>query len=242
MERILRLCVQQMNGLHNAPTASGPTPDAAPRYVDFARAARLMRALQQEYAIELAYTSVSEPVTPPLKLETADWMKAHADGYGFEQQGNLTQLTQSRHVVRLTIGETATGSAGVAELRNLLGIEGADQRLSFKTRSLMATIFYLSQAVEPPEGHVDDGLVTVTRRPDGTEFPWSDMLGDLFRVRNSYFRPRHAAVSVKYRGRWFFVDDADLQSKSTFGLLSQLFALQAGGAKPQAPVLTLSVD
>jgi hypothetical protein len=40
--------------------------------------------------------------------------------------------------------------------------------------------------------------------------------------------PQSAAIAVPYRGHWFYIDDRDLGAKSTFALLSQLFALQAG--------------
>ena len=35
VERIIRLAVQNINGIPNAPTASGPTPKMAPEYIDF---------------------------------------------------------------------------------------------------------------------------------------------------------------------------------------------------------------
>lgn len=48
-------------------------------------------------------------------------------------------------------------------------------------------------------------------------------------------------LRVRHRGSWFFIDAADLDSKSTFSLLSQLLALQSGEVPSQAPVLTLPV-
>ncbi|UCG16782.1 MAG: hypothetical protein JSV19_01855 [Phycisphaerales bacterium] len=50
-----------------------------------------------------------------------------------------------------------------------------------------------------------------------------------------------SAVAVRYRGYWFYIDDTDLHSKSTFALLRQLFSLPAGQFKGAAPVLTLPV-
>ncbi len=44
-ERILRLCVQDINGIRNAPGAYVPTPDYAPEYKDFLTVAKLMRTL-----------------------------------------------------------------------------------------------------------------------------------------------------------------------------------------------------
>jgi hypothetical protein len=46
-------------------------------------------------------------------------------------------------------------------------------------------------------------------------------------------------LRVNYRGHWFYIDDSDLESKSTFTLLARIFALQAGKAEGIVPVLTL---
>jgi hypothetical protein len=54
-------------------------------------------------------------------------------------------------------------------------------------------------------------------------------------------RPERAAVSIEFRGTWCWVDDFDLDSKSTLALLDQLFALQAGPVESTTPVLTLGV-
>ena len=54
-------------------------------------------------------------------------------------------------------------------------------------------------------------------------------------------KPDNAFVSVPYRGAWFYIADDDLNSKSTFTLLKQLFSLQAGQIKEAGPTLTLPV-
>ncbi|MCH7685105.1 MAG: hypothetical protein IH899_00230 [Planctomycetes bacterium] len=76
----------------------------------------------------------------------------------------------------------------------------------------------------------------MTRQP----FDWGEMTGDLFSVRVQRFRPHHAAVAVQHRGYWFYVDETDLDSKSTFNLLLELFNLEirAGGGA-QIPLLTI---
>ncbi len=76
---------------------------------------------------------------------------------------------------------------------------------------------------------------------DGKAFDWNEVTGGLFRVHASKSRPKRAAVRVRYRDHWFYIDDADLDTKSTFALLLQLLALQAGEESSGAPVLTLPV-
>jgi hypothetical protein len=86
---------------------------------------------------------------------------------------------------------------------------------------------------------VELGRVTRTIYPNGDPFDWTCMTGDLLRIASSAQPLEHAAVQVRYRGTWFYIDDTHLDSKSTFSLLAQLFSLQAGEVKGDGPVLTL---
>ncbi|MEM7601966.1 MAG: hypothetical protein AAF357_11200, partial [Verrucomicrobiota bacterium] len=117
---------------------------------------------------------------------------------------------------------------------------GPDE-LYLQTRSVSGILFFLSHNVETPAIHVKQGLVTVTRYPDGTPFDWDEVTGDLLRVKSSATPPANAFVKLRYRGHWFYISDSDLESKSTFMLLNQLFNLLAGDIKKAAPVLTIPV-
>jgi hypothetical protein len=220
ISRILRVCVQQMNGVANAPRASGPTPVTPPVYADFVRLTNLLRDLQLANALEVGYT---------------------------------TEDGQSPPVLHLTPG--GQDLPALAEVRSLLGLEPdrddfilsqdaiSDQRnyIRISTRSLLGMLFYLSQSVAVPAADEQAGKVTVTRNADGSPFDWSEVTRDLFQVKSSATKPQAAAVVARYRGHWFYIDDTDLDSKSTFAFLSQLFALQAGSAEAIRPVLTLPV-
>ena len=72
-------------------------------------------------------------------------------------------------------------------------------------------------------------------------FDWNRVTDGLKRIRSSSARPKNAAVAVRYRDSWFFIEDSDLDSKSTFSMLAQLYSLQAGGSAGLTPVLTLPV-
>jgi hypothetical protein len=128
----------------------------------------------------------------------------------------------------------------------------------------MGVFYYLSQGVHVPAEHAS--WVTASRGEAAPELcagavapwdlgagcelpPWSldgldwstSVLGDLFAVRTARKRPAEAFVAVEYRGHWFYVPDCDLQSKSTFLLLSQLFALQSGDPKDRAANVILTL-
>jgi hypothetical protein len=96
--------------------------------------------------------------------------------------------------------------------------------------------------VDTPQSHQAAGLVTITRNKDGSVFDWgTTAAGSLFHIRQSNEQPDLAFVAIPYRGSWFYLADNDLESKSTFMLLMQLFRLQAGSTKSAGPALTLPV-
>ena len=52
-------------------------------------------------------------------------------------------------------------------------------------------------------------------------------------------RPQSALVAVDYRGRWFWIDDGDIDSKNTVTFLLILFGLTESGNTGMGPVLTV---
>lgn len=220
IERLMLCCVNRLNGLPNAPSAAGPTPDYRPRYAEFHRLARLLRELQ-----------------------VAGYFTFRVDRTGGDEKF-LVEILQS---------QDPGLEAKVAEVAEILGLErgratyrlveegsaeGGD--LVMSGRSLLGVFFYLSQAVAVPEEHVEAGWVTRTLTPEGNDFDWNHLTGRLFRITHSATRPRGAFSAVPYRGHWFYLDDADLNSKTTFGLLTLLFSLQASGGDGASPLLTVA--
>ena len=216
--RVFGLCVERINGLENAPTASGPMPDSAPEHDrEFARLMELIEGLRGAMLI----IPRVDPVTkePQLEIRSSP-----------EYAGAVQEIKQ------------LLGLDPQLDLYRLSGdfLQHRGDTISIRTRSLMSIFFFLSQHVEAPPSHTSAGLVTVTRNRDGSAFDWSNTLGGgLFHIRQSEDRPDMAFLAIPYRGHWFYIADNDLESKSTFMLLTQLFRLQAGAAKSIGPALTI---
>lgn len=219
-ERLLRTCVKSMNGLPNAPRADGPTPRTAPEYERFLRAAKLIRALEVKNLFEGALQDRGGAKVLQFRPEAADLPE-------YRELMGLLRLDPAALVYPLT--DSASG-----------GPAGANT-ITLRTRSLLGVMYFLSQSVDPPADDVRAGRVTVTLDGGGAPFDWSRAAEGIMRIRSSASPPRNAAVSVRYRGAWFYIDDSDLESKSTFSMLDQLFALQSGSVESIAPVLTLPV-
>ena len=118
---------------------------------------------------------------------------------------------------------------------------GTAGSINLRLRSFAGVMYFLSQSVQVPEEDVATGRVTVTRDAAGRPFDWQLVTEDLLAIKSSPERPKNASVAVNYRNSWFYIDDSDLDSKSTFSLLSQVYQLQAGNTKSLVPVLTLPV-
>jgi hypothetical protein len=220
IERLLRVCVQSANGVANAPTASGPTPDQEPEFRTFLHVVRVLRELQRRGVLQIGYRTGGEPAEVELEIAAQA-----LDSPAVEELTRQLGLQRGRTSYRVNANVGArTGDA-----------------IGLVTRSLMGVLFYVSQGVEVPAEDQAAGRVTLTRAVDGAPFDWLEVTGDLLHVHAGRSRPAHAYVAVHYRDAWFFVADNDLESKSTFALLTQLFALQGGEVRSTGPVLTLPV-
>ena len=270
IDRILRLTVQRINGVENAMRAASPTPGDVPPdadfYARFTRVTEQLWELQKLSLLDMGYeeqeTTVSQAIVAN-RVRGTDLVAAAQQDYRFHEIGDSGQLAlfEKRRVPVLWLTPEALDRAETREFVETFrlvpgkqryklkpafaaqptGKDGRFEELAVGTRALVGTMFYLSQAVEVPRSHIEKGLVTDTRAADGQPFDWAKVTDGLFRVHCTLLRPARAAVAIRYRGYWFYIDDADQTSKSTFALLGQLFRLQAGGAKAVEPVLTLPV-
>jgi len=217
VERILRLTVQNINGIPNAPTASGPTPKTAPEYIDFLSIASLFRELQSKGAFQLAYKK-----TETDKQATIVFNKQEVLVTKLREKLNLDTQTS----YKLSLGQ---------------GVSNDKQSIVLSTRSLLGVMYFLSHSVNVPEKDKLEGKVTITQDASGEEYDWHDLTQGLFKINSTAQINKETAVGTSYRGSWFYIDDSDLDTKSTFSLLTQLFSLQSGNAEGITPVLTLPI-
>ena len=267
-ERLLRMCVEEMNGLRNLPTASGPTPVVISDPRPFLEAVGLIQKLSDEQLVNFHFSSHREPISPVFALERVDGDHAVAAvtaGAEFESAptGQGMVLVVEKRKLEMRFAPRSRASAEAARLREVLklnpkrmrfelvALEDSDydpfepdktmDEIALDTRSLIGVLYYLSHGIEAASEDVEAEVITSTVMGGGELFEWTELLDGLFRVESSDGVPERAAVAARHRGRWFYIDDSDQSSKSTFNLLSQLFTLQAGEVEAVKPVLTLPV-
>ena len=225
IDTVFRLVVQEVNDLENASPASGPTPEREPVFINFLEAAFILGDMQKRRIIEWGIGDKEGDVAK---------MYIRSDLSSGEQHSisKLKALLGLKH-----------RAGKIEEYQIKYGICFTDPgTVNVVTRSMTDILFYVSQAVDIPDVHIEKNLVTITRKPDGTPFDWGQLHREQIKILSSKEEPENAYIAVQYRGFWFYLDDSDLDSKSTFLLLEILGDLQGGTTPSAAPVLTLPVS
>jgi hypothetical protein len=219
-ERVLRMCMEKINGLDNAAQASGPTPKQAPDVRAFHEAVGLLAKLERQGQVALVRKIGGEK-----EMFVAVFTESGRQSSAFARFTALLGLDPQLSEYDLTLHQLADSKRSV----------------NFQTRSFSGVMYFLSHAVEVPADDIEAGIVALTKAADGGVFDWGEVTNGLLRIRASKLRPRNSAIAVDYRGSWFYIEDTDIDSKSTFVLLGQLFALQSKGNSGAAPILTLPI-
>jgi hypothetical protein len=215
-DRLFRLLVDEMNDVGNAQGANGPTPAQAPAYEEFKRLSFLLRQL----GLKGLYTGAIYNNQPVLVFEPEA-----IDHAQYQEFTRVLGLNPAKLVFPVTEAARSVGNNSI----------------NLRFRSFAGVMYFLSQSVQVPEKDVVAGRATVTRDAAGQPFDWQRVTEGLLTIKSSSEPPDNASVAINYRNSWFYIDDSDLDSKSTFSLLSQVYQLEAGDAKSVVPVLTLPV-
>lgn len=221
IDMLLRLTASRINGLRNAPSAEGSTPETAPVYSEFVRVVGLLRALQTRDALRFRYQDPGEETKPTMYIR--------------EDALDFPEAVQLRELLNLDVKKRFYDLHIIADKpnRHSIGIE---------FRSLSEMLHFLSTSVEVPQKDVEAGRIVITREESGRSFDWRKVTNKLFAVRAQDDTPNNASVAVQYRGSWFYIDDSDMSTKNTFRLLTTVGSILAGKTEQDPPpVLTIPV-
>jgi hypothetical protein len=108
--------------------------------------------------------------------------------------------------------------------------------MAISTRSVIDLIEILSASIEIPQEHVSSGMVI--------HYPTMGLAGKNIHIHSSKEKPNQAAVAVRHRGYWFYIDDTDMQTKLFYRTVRTLWSVRIAAAADQtvAPVLTIPVS
>jgi len=268
---VFRLYLENLNWVSNAQTASGRTPKTPPVFQDFLRGVQALQVLQDRGQMVFSVEERQDAQSGSLPIESVagrDIIEAVKNGYEYrhDETGRGWILYKKTQQPILLIDPQAVDSTEMREIVRAFklrpgvtkfpltqetfnpfpstypteGVVGID----LETRSLLQALYYVSHGVEVPEEHVTNRLATVTRDSSGQPFDWKFVMGDLFRVYSTKSDkwPANAHVAVPYKGYWFYIDQTDQETKSTFSLLLELSRLEVLGKPGSGPLLTLPLS
>lgn len=213
--RVMPIMLDSINGIANGSNRFQRAPD--PRFIQLIK---LISEAQQADTIEIRIEHPKQGsesaliVFPPRK-----------DPAAVARRSQITKLLGLRPDLR--------------ELKVEYGAySGRDDEIDMKTRSMLEIMLEFAAGVEVPdadvtEGKAAPGAVSSQPRP-GFGAPMRILVGDVV--------PKGAHVAVPYGGRWYWIADNDIQSKTTFGIVMLLFSIADTGTKGAAPVVTIPAN
>lgn len=217
IERIMLLLGESANQLYNRPTEN----EAIQPYNQFLQVADSLRELQRNRQLVVGLDpGESESDVELVLMITPD------------------AIDSSDYRVVCDALKVACDGAPL-RLRQGFGASADPNTLVLATRSLSSAIYHLSRHVDAPEQHVVSGITSPSSEFSDVSASADTTLRELFFVRSSSDEPKHATVKVFYRDTWFYIADADQDSKTTFSLLSMLITLKSGDASGLMPLITI---
>jgi hypothetical protein len=125
--------------------------------------------------------------------------------------------------------------AGVDEFDITYGLAPqTGHEVAILSRSMLELLLELGAGVDLPAGRANAGRVIADRQQAGGAPPVT-----LVHIHSGTQAPADAYAAVFYKGSWYWIDDTDTASKSTFTFLLILSSLAETGQSAPAPVVTV---
>lgn len=199
--RVFRVTLQSAGYNLNAPSSARPTTSHVPKYKEFLEFVYFLRDLQIDDAIELFYESdgAIEKLTILIRKD-----------YRFNPK--------QRHAIRklhIPLTDNAIVLSNVPQPGKMFVI----------TRSMFGILNYLSKGLIVPPADAKSKALDQTYYPNGKVFDWQLVVRGMMKINYSDTKPGNASVSIPYRGRWYYIDDTDNDSKQTMILLTNILGL-----------------
>jgi len=209
VDLVLRTVVSSINGLRNNSVGVG----ADPRFNELVET---MSRIQQKGGLGIRVETKKGGSAVVIVLP--------------REHTNPELIKDSRRVQQLLGLEENTGEFEITY--GLLPRSGSE--VAMLSRSMLELLLELGFGIEVPKADVKAGRVLPGRR-QADSAPYTP----LTRIHSGAEAPADAYVAVPYRGHWYWIDDSDVASKSSFTFLLILFSLAETGPSSAAPVVTV---
>jgi hypothetical protein len=209
---ILGLSVESLNGLRNRSAVVGSPRPADP---EFLRLLQLLREVQMAGGVAMRVEPDKGKGAAAVLILRGDDLPEDVQRKGAEVR-RLLKLAEDQQRFVLTYSP----------------MRGVNDELAVNSRSLLQILQAFAGQVEIPEAHVHDKRATAGRDDDGA----AQGIG---RIRSGPKRPESAYVAIPYQGQWFWVENADWQTKRALSAVMFFFTLADTGNADKLPLITI---
>jgi hypothetical protein len=205
------ICLQQVNDITGLSIDSNPTEDDVRGARRLNRVSNLMIELFQRHAFEI-------------RLENAELMLVFNETVQPQTQALVDEFKRDLGLDPNLLKFSVVANAA----------QRSRNEITLRFRSLLGVMQFLSYGVAVPEAHL------AQKRVSELGLVATELLGTVpIAIRSSRSEPEDAFLAVEYAGHWFYIEQADWQSKETFVLLNYLYQLQAPEVAPIDPIVTI---
>ena len=216
---VMQIAVDSVNGIANESRRAGMTRPGDP---DFARVTQLLYELQLANALQIRIERSKD------NTETA------VMGFPPTHVGPdiVAKTAEMRRILRL-------GAPNQPYQVRYGGWSGKPDEIAIVTRSMLQVMLELGILAQVPESDIAGGRAT-----PGTAAPPSPVAErpPLLNIRSGASPPPESYVAVPYKGRWFWISEDDIRSKSIFTSVMLLFSISDVGVRSAPPVVTVPAN
>jgi len=213
---VLPIAIDSINGVANESRRAGMSRPGDPA---FFRLAQLLYELQRANALQIRVDRARD--------------NSETSVVGFPPV-NVTpevaaKIAEVKRILRLT-------GAGRSHQVHYGGWSGKGDEVAIATRSMLQVMIELGIFAQVPEVDIAGGKATVGA---GSSPSLGNELPLLLNILSGPSPPFEAFAAIEYKGRWFWIPDNDIGSKSIFTGVMLLFSISDVGVRTPAPVVTI---
>lgn len=218
---VMPMAVDSINGISNESKRSNMPRTADPQ---FSRLVQLIYELQIANALQIRVerskdnSDLSIIAFPPLD-STHSKPEIAAK---IAEIGSILRLTARHRSVQVRYG----------------GWSGKGDEIAMVTRSMLQVMVELGVLAQVPEADIASGRAS----RGNTDASSSAGQPPLLTIQGGTAPPSDVYAAVQYKGRWFWIADNDIRSKSIFSSVMLLFSISEVGIKSAAPVVTVPAN
>lgn len=218
-DQVLEICVHSINGLNNRRSVSADTQKADTEFYEFLD---LFRQVYEAEAVDTRIRQIND---------------------------------KNKIVIFFRLPENETDKQNLVRIKELLSIDQngneflfvhgrfpfSNNEIAVMNRSMMQIMSAVASQIDVPESDVAEGRVIGRKKMESSEE--KQKISSRFTVNNGTTEPDDDFVSVRYRNRWFWIDDRDIASKRVFQFLLTLFSFtEKAEAGHNAPIITVPTN